>query len=462
MIARRKLLRVVFTLYFAALVSPPLLANQPGNNWPLESLALLSGPHYEGLVLAESKSQLEFAEIVRPPGKAMYAVVRAIPHSDIAELKQLDPEQRVAAVEWFERFRRRADFAATIGEKLQLTRLRIEGELGWQYTGKWFDLASTADEASTRQVIVRLEQLFLAFQHILPPRRPQIEVPRVLIYGHRDEYQDRLRSWGLAVENPAFYAKTQRTIVASCNLGQIAKQATQATREMKEQEDRLRQRNTEYNTVLADLAERLRGQGFTQEEIATEVRTRRSQWETEQADARQRLAELRRRNEKRLKDAAAVFYRRLAHEAFHAYVESYVLLDEKERMPRWLNEGLAQVFEAAPLDVDRFRIDAADPERTAALIADLKSQRPLRLSQVLRAEEEEFLKVHDREEIDRLYLYSWGLTWQLVFADLNVPASQLDDYLAVQNNSGDAVRRFEKLVGEPLPEWERKWRAAWK
>src|SRR5207249_622937 len=40
-------------------------------------------------------------------------------------------------------------------------------------------------------------------------------------------------------------------------------------------------------------------------------------------------------------------FRRLFHEAFHAYLNTFVYPPEEGEMPRWFNEGLAQVFEVA-------------------------------------------------------------------------------------------------------------------
>ncbi len=433
------------------------------SQWSLESVALKSGPKFEGLVLNESDHQLEFAEVVRRPGQPMYAIVRAVKQSDIAQLKRLESNQKVAAAAWFEKFRRQADFAAAQAESLELHRTRLNDVPAWYYTGRWFDLTSTSEEASTRRVIVRLEQLFLAFRQVLPPRVNPSAPPQIVIYSHRDEYRDNLRKWGLdRVNNPAFYATTQRTIVASCNLDQIERHSKQVEKEQKEQQARWRERNAELNTTLADIAAEMKQKGFSPEEITAEVRARRSQWETEQADEKRRVAEVDRRNKQQLEQATSAFFRRLAHEAFHAYAENFVFPPAEGKMPRWLNEGLAQIFEAAPLDVDHLRIDAPDPARRAALKQDLNSRRPLTIASVLKADEEAFIQAHDREEIDRLYLYSWGIAWQLVFEQPAVQAEQIEKYLATEKEDTNAVRRFEKLVGQSLPEWEKGWKEKWK
>ena len=43
-------------------------------------------------------------------------------------------------------------------------------------------------------------------------------------------------------------------------------------------------------------------------------------------------------------------FRRLYHEAFHAYLDNYVYESPGYEIPTWLNEGLAQVFAAGLLE----------------------------------------------------------------------------------------------------------------
>jgi len=50
----------------------------------------------------------------------------------------------------------------------------------------------------------------------------------------------------------------------------------------------------------------------------------------------------------------------LNHEAFHAYLANFVVSGESRRVPRWLNEGLAQVCESGVWEGETFRIDSPD------------------------------------------------------------------------------------------------------
>src|SRR5262249_30995510 len=156
----------------------------------------------------------------------------------------------------------------------------------------------------------------------------------------------------------------------------------------KELEKRLKERTADLTASLSVLAEDMRRKGYPADEVKAEIRARKNQWDGEQDDEKKRLADVQRRNKQKAEEASNAFFRRLAHEAFHAYAENFVFPPEQGRMPRWLNEGLAQIFEAAPLDVDHLRIDAPDPQRKAALRTELNSRQPLSLAGVLTADEE--------------------------------------------------------------------------
>ena len=67
----------------------------------------------------------------------------------------------------------------------------------------------------------------------------------------------------------------------------------------------------------------------------------------------------------------------LFHEAFHAYLENYVYPQRDHDVPRWLNEGLAQIFEAGNWSRARLRLDAPDAGRLEALQQDLRSAEQL-------------------------------------------------------------------------------------
>lgn len=447
-------------LLSAWLLLPLAAAGQEPTTFPQAKVTLRSGQQFSGLVLSETPPEVEFAEIVRPAGKPMYAIVRGIPRGSIFELARLTPDEHTLALAQFNKFRQRSAIEAARIEQVKLDRLRNGDRVQAFYTGPWFTLVSTADDDSTRRIIVRLEQLFRAFRQILPPRIAVSQPPTVRLFGSRDEYRDQLREWGLNIENPAFYSSTERTMVASSNLQPLVEQMATRNREEQALQDELRQREVAFNQSLTRLTDDLRNNGFSADDIVTEVRARRSQWENEQKALQQRLTDIHRRNEQRFQEANAAFFARLAHEAFHAYVEHQVFPPEQGRLPRWLNEGLAQMFETGQFDGELMRIDAPSKERLAALKGDLTGLNSFNLTKFLQTNDDKFLQVHDRRNSERLYRYSWGLAWYLTFIEPRLNTAAIDRYLAVQERETTAVERFETLVGRPLPEFEKRWQEA--
>jgi hypothetical protein len=189
------------------------------------------------------------------------------------------------------------------------------------------------------------------------------------------------------------------------------------------------------------------------------MQARRNAWALKMQKMEQQLAEIRRRNDARFAQVTGEMFRRLAHEAFHAYVENFVFPHTAGELPRWLNEGLAQIFEYGQLEADALRIDAPDRALLARLQADLRGERPLPLADLLVADGRQFVKTHGSAGTDRHYLYAWGLAWYLTFEFDLLRGERLDQYIARQG-SGAKIEAFAQLIGQPLDQFEPRWRAA--
>ena len=68
-----------------------------------------------------------------------------------------------------------------------------------------------------------------------------------------------------------------------------------------------------------------------------------------------------------------------------AYADLQLTGPTRQRLPLWLDEGLAQVFERAPLEVGEMRLDAPDPARLRALPELLSGGKTPRLIDLLQA-----------------------------------------------------------------------------
>ena len=447
----------------AALAQSP---DDPPGRWPLEVVLLADGSSLRGLVQGESDAEVDFAQIIQPPGKPMYAVIRGIPRAQVEQIERLPGDAHDGLVRRFALFRSRAVIEAGRMDAIKLSSLTDSGTPTLHYDGPWFRLVSTANEEQTRRCLVRIEQLFRAYRTLLPPRKWEGEAPAeprplaVHLFGSTDEYRGRLRELDLTLDNAAFYSPRQATILAASDLNLFADRLAQVRREHQRVRQDMARLDGEHAKKLLTLQGELRAAGFSAEEASAEIRQRRATWKKELEATLATNRERERTAEQKFAALTDKMFASLAHESFHAWLDSYVYPHDRHHVPRWLNEGLAQIFESGQLDGDALRLDAPDKSRLAALQADLASSSPLPLAEVLAANEREFLGPHGSGTPQRQYLYAWGLAYYLTFHENLLASGRLDTYVSQRAQRLDPVAGFEKLVGRSLPEFEKTWRDA--
>ncbi|HEX5104233.1 MAG TPA: DUF1570 domain-containing protein [Pirellulaceae bacterium] len=435
---------------------PP--ADPPGR-WQLELVTLKSGAEHQGLVQSQSEAEIDFAEIIQPPGKPMYAVIRGIPREAVAKLDRLDDAAHEQLAARFRRFRHKAVIELGRMEQVELREETRDGSPHQVYDGSWFMLSSTADSERTRQCVVRIEQIFRAYRTLLPPRIDQPQPLFVTLYGSLDDYRSRLRRLDLSLDNAAFYSPRERTILAGSDLNLFAERLDQVQGEHEEVKRNYARLDAEFAKTLATLSADLKAGGFSDDEATAEIRQRKATWKAEMEKVLAANALQQRTNEQKFAEVTRQMFSRLYHEAFHAYLDTFVYPHDSHHVPRWLNEGLAQVFESGQLDGDSLRIDAPDRDRLRRLREDLAVQ-PLPLAQLLTAQEREFLGPHGDTSSQRHYLYAWGLAYYLAFDENLLGTPRFDAYVAGEAKGLDPIVRFERLVNAPLPQFERRWREA--
>jgi hypothetical protein len=456
----------VLVMWGILAAAPPALAQAPREGaenaalgeWPLETLRTKAGAEHRGLVQSEGPREVEFVEVFRSPGKDMMLIIRPIPAAAVASIERLPDDQRKQLAQRIEAFRQRAQIEAGAVESVQLAE-SSDGDRVWLYDGPWFRLVGAGEEETTRRAVVRIEQMFRAYRNAFPPRRQPQNRLRVYLFGSTEQYRSDLREKGLEVSHPALFSAPTNTILAGADLTHYAERLNRIRAENQRIRDDFEVRNRDFAARKRELAEQLKTNGFTDEEVAAELAVRQKAWQ-DQFDAMMlKLKEVDRRNNRAFDAVSDQLFARLKHEAFHAYVENYLYPHDEYAFPRWLNEGLAQIFETARLEDDTLRIDAPDRERRLQLQADLAGS-PLPLAELLRADDNEFLVTHERAGTsERPYLYSWGLAWRLLVNGELSRRGALDRYIE-ERSAATPIEGFEQLVGMKLPEYERQWREA--
>jgi hypothetical protein len=435
-------------------------ADDPPGRWQLETVTLRDRTKLSGLVQAVTGNEIDFAQIVQPPGRPMYAVVRGLPRNEVHSIERLDEEGHRRLALRFATFRNRAVIEAGQRSDLELVVQTEEGREIRRYVGPWFTLVSTADDEQTRRCLVRIEQLFRAYRTFLPPQGRAERPLTVHLFGTIDEYRGRLDEWSLSIDNAALYVPGEAVILAASDLNVFARRLAQVRREHEQLRKDLARLDAGHPQRMAAVADDLKAAGFSPDEIAAELRQRRASWKKELETTLAANRQRERSAEQKFDEVTSAMFRSLAHESFHAWLDAHVFPHRQHAVPRWLNEGLAQVFESGQLDGESLRLDAPDKQRLAALQAELKSAAPLSLKQLLSAQERQFLGPHVGGSPQRHYLHAWGVAWYLVFHDNLLASSQLTEYVARGDGDADRISRFERLVGRPLAKFENDWRAA--
>ena len=437
----------------------PVPPNAPNaiqvSEWEFDILHLPGDRQLAGLILSESDEEIEFAEIIRRPGKPMFAVLRWIPPADIERMDRLGDQARDLLRRRFEHFRNRLGIELGRMQDVVLETVERQGHRSQEYRGRWFRLYSATDSETTARCIVRIEQIFRAFEQILPPRCRPARPLTIELFGSLDAYRSYLASHDLQISNPAFYMTAKNQIVAASDLTRFSEQIAAIRRQHAQLRAEYEQRDRRFEEDFAAITLEMKRNGFTIQEIRKAKNARRNAWKARYEAMLNRIDEANRRNDAKFSDVAREMFARLYHEAFHAYLQNYVFPAEQFDVPRWLNEGLAMVFEDGQMDADTLRIDAPDPARLKRLQEDLAST-SFHLADVLGASDEDFLNSHDASAHERRYLYSWGLVYYLLFERDTPLGNEWLDY--VMKSPVDPIPRFESFAGQPLNAFEREWR----
>jgi hypothetical protein len=445
------------TLVLASLVAGAVAGRDSapgGQEWKYDVVHRKNGPPLCGLVEKQTSTTVQLRCVSRKPGSPTITYTVELPAADIERIDRLpDPQhqelrQRLDAV--LQEHRTLAEHLQSLdgGKASKVSAEVVELKpaawiagpttTGLEYRSTHFRLLSNARPEVVTLAAIQLEQVYGAYVRLLPPR--MAGAPTVIVLtGSQAEYQELVRDRGLNLSNPAFYDAGRNQVVCASDLQRLADDLARARQHHAQLSGQLAQRE-------AELKEAYRGP------IPAEIRAPVDEARTRIKAAEARNAEVFRRARDRL-------FQRLYHEAFHAYLANFVYAPTQTTVPRWLNEGLAQVFESALVEAGELRIDHADPERLAALRPALAQDTLVPLPELLRAGPELFQVAHaaGQQASDRYYLASWALTFHLVF-QRQFLGKRMDAYVSTLHRGTDPVEAFRELVGEPLTTFEKNYR----
>jgi hypothetical protein len=432
-------------LLIIALLTGTFCAAPPDDDWKLDVVHLKSGGVLKGLVVKETSNSVVFWRVTRKPGAYTGVLVATIERKEIDHIDALEAGEREALSA-----RLKALDPTGQGEVLRMASLTLatadwgkEGKgLARVYRSDHFVLESNAAEDIVRRAAVRLEYLYAATTRFLPPRLEAAEPTRIYLARSLADYQALLREHGhTKLANPAFYDMANNQIFCGSELQRLGDSLEVIRKQHQQLLAELRDKEAELNKLY---------KGRVPAQLLLPIR--QSRHEVAQQDDK---------NERLFQEATARLFQRLYHEAFHAYLTTFVYAASETEVPRWLNEGLAQIFETAIVEAGELRVGHPDRERAKRVQELARSGRLIGLTDLLKSGPKQFLVHHatEKQNSDSYYLSSWALAFYLTFERRLLGGKAMDAYVASLHRGVDPLDAFAELVGQPLSEFDKEFRA---
>jgi hypothetical protein len=437
-------------LILAVSVGQPPVDTEP---WKFDELVLQSGAKFVGLVLDDTGNEVRFRIVSRRQGRPTVFLTTTFPKREVATTRKLEGPDRQRLTERLAEIAQDMDGRGEWGrmDALELETVEWNGKprAGRRYDSDYFTLVTGAPDDVARRAAVRLEQLSAALRRFFPPRITAPKPTTVLLAPDLAQYHALV---GRAVLNPALYDPVANRVVCGTDLSRLGTELT-GTRLHHQQQ------LTEIDRYEADVRKLYKGQKGELDRYLDAVRTQRKK--VLAADKANGEA-----FDKAVWDLFAVLF----HEAFHAYVETFAYPPANRmtvtagiatgELPRWLNEGLAQVFETAFLDAGELRVDRLDPNRLTKvkILFQPGGEDPVPLATLFRAGPETFLAVHASQKAaaNRAYQTSWAVAVHLLLEKRIIGGDRFNTYLRTINSGGDPVKAFEDWVGTDIVKYEKE------
>lgn len=460
-------------LFFLAI--PNLSAQSPPPD--LDQVELANGRTLGGLVLEETPSQVRVRLVTRKSGRPTLTSTETFSRAEIRSVKRLPEVAREELVRKLgDLDRQRELFLASLRQldapadkKLSIEGIRPTAvaweddtnQTAWAFDSQFFSLTTNLREPLAVLVTLQLEEIFRSISNLIPPRLPG-RPTRIRIWADQAGYLRAVARDQPNLEHPAFFDPVSNRILAGTDLARVEAEAAELRLHHAKQLGILTQRESEIQKAMG---------GRIPPDFA-EIATR----------ARRELRDADQKNIQAVRQSRTQLLQILNHEAIHAYLSNWVYDRQNRPLPRWLNEGLAQVFETGLIEAGEIRADWPDPTRLSGVRQLIRDGRFPPLRKILADSPDHFLVRHtpsrdktsvkspdtpDREASREAYLASWILTYHLTFGLKKIPGPEFDHYLeSLVSSPGspqdpprgrpDNVAAFETWTGMEMDKFEKE------
>jgi hypothetical protein len=426
----------------AALLPAAVVAAE--DDWKYDVVHLKNGHTLRGLLVEQTPAVIQFRCVSRKPGSHTLVIPETLQRAEVSSVELLPDRERETLAA-----RLRALDPTGKGEAQRMASLELTS-VPWgkggngkalRYESTHFVLGSDAPEDVVRRAAVQLEQVFAAYVRFLPPRARGGQPTAILLAQSLGEYQALLKEQGRVLLNPALYDPRRNQIVCGTDLRQLGEQLERTRRRHQQLLREAKEREAELNRLF---------KGQVPAQLLRPIH-----------EVRADVDRVNRQNDEQFQAATRQLFGVLYHEAFHAYLANFVYPPDEASVPRWLNEGLAQVFETAFVEAGELRVGHADKARLTQAQAALARGELVPLRELLRSGPGQFVVQHASEQrnSDRYYLTSWAVAFYLTFDRRLLGTRAMDDYVRALHGGEDPLAAFRRLAGQGPTQFEEDFQA---
>lgn len=441
---RRRCLRGRDLAALVLLIVPTLLG--AADDWKFDVLKLKNGAVFQGLLVEESASEIRFRNVRRSAGQPTVVIPAAtFQRAEIASLDKLTAKEREELSERLKLLDPTGKLEETRMDNLELKPVPwVQGkEEALGYTSVHFVLISNAREDIVRRSAVKLEQIYGAYTRFLPARQKAGKPTTIVLARTLKEYQSINKDFGRNILNPAYYDPARNQVVCASDLQELGddlervRKKHQALLDKLNQDESALKKKFKGGNIPASLKPALNAINASRQEI-------------HQANGK---------NDGIFAAATKQLFQTLYHEAFHAYLTNFVYPASEAEVPRWLNEGLAQIFETAIVEAGDLRVGHVAKDRLEIIRTAARKNELVPLADLLKAGPKQFLVAHASEQAasDRYYLNSWALASYLAFDRGLIGTPALHNYVQALKRKTDDLEAFRALVGKPLAQFDKEY-----
>ncbi len=400
-------------------------------------VVLKAGGEQRGFLVSESDTEVVFDVVMSGKSVAKTMLSRTTFHrGEVDSIKKLTDEQRAAALKDLNNAAKeeKRDKAAAQNIEIEPYSWQLKNDPSKSVQVKRVQLthfsieSDIEDDDLLRKLAYRLDKVFNAYQQYFGVDRNDAVKVRVMIFKSMEEFY---ASNGTGMLNPAFYSPLDRQVLAGCDVKKYEMQIAEIRERHKKLEIELHDWKIRVEEARADVRAQVSkaydqvnagGKGATAAGQAAmeNIKQQEREWMLDVGAKEKHVNEIQdlifqcnRHNDVVFGEVTQQMLSTMYHEGFHAFLHNFLFESEEAlTVPRWLNEGLAQYFEAARLENGHFILGQDVREKMAILRKFRNAESLLPLEKLVSGGAADY-QVHEIANLERStknYLQAWLLT----------------------------------------------------